>query len=133
MAERSAPDVDGRGSARPGSVRRLVATLVAAARARIELVTVEIEEEVARLSTLLAYAIVAGVLLLFAVVLVVGFVLVAFWDSHRLLALAILAALFGAGGIAAWLEFRKRAREKPRLLGASHDEWAKDEEELIRP
>lgn len=134
MADRSWPGRDQRHAARPGgSVRGLAATLVAAARTRIELATIEIEEEIARLSTLLAYAVAAGVLLFFAVVLVVLFVLAAFWDSHRLLALGLLAALFIVAGVAASLAFRKRSREKPRLFGASHDEWAKDYEELIRP
>lgn len=53
MAGGSSLGLEARRPARPGGLLRgLVATLVAAARTRIELATIEIEEEIARLSML---------------------------------------------------------------------------------
>jgi uncharacterized membrane protein YqjE len=64
------------------------------------------------------------------VVLVPLFVVIALWDTHRLLALGIPAILFLLGAALAWLVVRSKVRAKPRLFAASLTELCKDLKEL---
>jgi uncharacterized membrane protein YqjE len=63
-------------------------------------------------------------------VLAALFVLLALWDTHRLLVLGILAILFLLGAALAWLVVRGKIRAKPGLIAASLTELAKDYKEL---
>ena len=65
------------------------------------------------------------------VVLATLFVVVALWDTHRLLALGIPAILFLVGAALASLIVLGKARSKPRLFAASLAELSKDHNELI--
>jgi len=64
------------------------------------------------------------------VVLATLFVVVALWDTHRLLALGIPAILFLVGAALAALIVLGRARSKPRLFASSLAELSKDHNEL---
>ena len=77
------------------SIRQLLDTIAGIAQTRIELLGTEVEEQVARLSSMLLWAIVALFLAFTSAVLMAIAVLVAFWDSNRILAAVLLAAGFG--------------------------------------
>ncbi|MFO0448158.1 MAG: phage holin family protein [Pseudomonadota bacterium] len=120
------------GTAGPGAgfglfdrVRRMLATLVTLAHTRRELVTVELEEEVQRLTRVVLYALVglfcAGV----AVVMLATTVIIAFWE-HRVLAALLVTAAFVGGAIVAGLAVRRRLAERPRFLGATLAELQRD-------
>lgn len=120
------------GTAGPGAgfglfdrVRRMLATLVTLAHTRLELVTVELEEEVQRLTRVVLYALVglfcAGV----AVVMLATTVIIAFWE-HRVLAALLVTAAFVGGAIVAGLAVRRRLAERPRFLGATLAELQRD-------
>ena len=128
------PEAQNPGTSRRGglfdSLKVLTATLVAIAHTRVELLSTELEEERVRLSSMLAWTLVALCCAGLGVVLATLFVVVVLWDRYRLLALGIPAILFILGAALAWLVVRGKARAKPRLFAASLTELSKDREEL---
>lgn len=92
-------------SAAPGeegyfaSLKRLLATLLAAGHTRLELLATEIEEEKLRLLAVLLQGQLAALLLGIGIVLLVTALAAAFWES-RVLVLGIFATLFLGGGLA---------------------------------
>jgi uncharacterized membrane protein YqjE len=60
--------------------------------------------------------------LLFLSVLVAA----AFWDTHRLGAIAAMAAVYCAGGAAAFIQLRRAAIDSPAPFAASRRELAED-------
>lgn len=112
------------------SLKTLSATLVAIGRTRLELLSVDIEEERVWLTSMLAWALGALFCAALSIVLALLFIVVAFWDTHRLLALAIPALLLMLGAVAAGKVVQEKMRAKPRLFAASIAELSKDQEHL---
>jgi uncharacterized membrane protein YqjE len=112
------------------SVKVLAGTLLAMAHTRLELLSTEIEEQRAWLGSILVWTLVALFCAGVGVVLATLFVVMALWDTHRLLALGIPAILFLLGGALAWLAVLGKVRAKPRLFAASLGELSKDRKEL---
>lgn len=106
------------------------ATFVAIVQTRLELLSVDLEEEREHLFSLLLTALAAAFFLGVAVVLVAILIVVAFWENHRLLVLGILAGVFVAAAIAAWAYFMHRVRTKPKLLTSTLSELRKDRQHL---
>lgn len=100
------------------------------ARTRLELAAVELQEGAHRLLGYLAWAITAAVLGLFAVGLVILFVLVLFWDTHRLAAVGGMAVLFILGTLFAVSKLRAGLAARPPMLPATLAELRKDAEAL---
>jgi len=124
----------GPGSSRPGglfdSVKGLAATLLAVAQTRLEIFSVDLEEEWVHVSSILTWSLAAmfcaGIGVVFATLLLVF----ALWDTHPLLALGIPAALFLLVAALAWRVVMAKVRAKPRPFAASLEELAKDREHL---
>jgi uncharacterized membrane protein YqjE len=116
-----------------GSVRELARTLLSFAETRARLAATELEEQVARLAEILLWAAAAlffsGVALVFVAILIV----LLFWDSSRLLATGLLAALFFGIAAAAALIARARLRERPKFLAATLAELKQDGERIAGP
>jgi len=112
------------------SLSMLASTLVAIAHTRLDLLSSDLEEEREHVFSLVAAALIALFCLGVGVVLATLLVVVLFWDSHRLLALAVLSGLFLLGGAAAWTYAVNKARTKPRLFAASLSELSKDRHHL---
>ena len=117
----------------PGPIREFARTLLSFALTRTRLAATELEEQAVRLVEILIWLAVAlfflGVALVFAAVLVV----LIFWDSNRLLAAGLLAALFVAIGAGAALIARVRLRERPKFLAATLAEIERDRDTLGQP
>jgi uncharacterized membrane protein YqjE len=112
------------------SLKGLAATVLELLQLRLELLSVEAQEEVLRVGALLVYGAVAVAFLSLGVVFLALLITVALWDSHRVLALALFTALFLLmGGVAAWLA-RERVRSGTRLFSASVEELRQDREGL---
>ncbi len=112
------------------SLKGLAATVLELLQLRLELLSVEAQEEVLRVGALLVYGAVAVAFLSLGVVFLALLITVALWDSHRVLALAVFTALFLLmGGVAAWLA-RERVRSGTRLFSASVEELKQDREGL---
>lgn len=112
------------------SLRRLAATLVAVFQTRLELLATEVEEERIRLGRLLLLGAAAAFFLALGILTFTLFVIVLFWDTHRLLVTGLLAALYLGAGLAIAFAARREALARPRLFAASLSELAKDRERL---
>lgn len=114
------------------SLRQMLGTFVGIAHTRIELLGTEVEEQVARLTSMLLWTIISLFLVFTTVVLAAVAVLVAFWDSNRILVAVLLAAVFAGAALLAFLRARAVAMGRPRLFQATLEELAKDSERLVR-
>lgn len=112
------------------SLTNLLKTLVALAQTRLELISTELEEEIHRAAEVTVWAFIAllagGIGLLFAGLTVI----VAFWETHRVLAAVfVTCAFFVLSGVAVGV-LRASIRRRPRLLDATRAELARDREAL---
>lgn len=109
---------------------RLLESVLTAGETRLRLFATEWHAEglhVARLAVLLALAIFA---LCLAIVATGAFVVVLFWDTHRLAALGgVTLGLLALAGALAWRALAL-ARARPRLFAASLAALAADREAL---
>ena len=108
------------------SVRAMLATLVTLAHTRLELVSVELEQEGERLAGTLLWAFLGLFCGGLAVLMIALMIVIAFWDGHRLLAAGLMALLFAVLAIAATLVVRHRLRTRPRFLSATIGELKRD-------
>lgn len=125
MAEES-----GRATGLLESLRNLGKTFLAVLQTRLEIFASEIDEQGALLARIAVLAAVAALCLGLAVILVVLFVAVLFWDTNRLLAIGAMAGIFAAGGIIAGLMLRSAIARRPKLLAATLAELRKDKSKL---
>ena len=75
---------------------------------------------------------IAGVAAL-AVVVLTFFLILLFWDTHRVMASGLIALAYVLIGVCCALAARQRARVKSKLFAASLAELAKDEQRLSQP
>ena len=108
----------------------LLATLMGIAHTRVELISTEVEEQFARMVSLLVWGLVALFLAFTGVILSAIAFIVLFWDSNRVLAAGGLAVVFVVLAVIAVLGFIARAKARPRLFEASLEELAKDRNQL---
>jgi uncharacterized membrane protein YqjE len=108
------------------AVGRIAATLVAMVHTRLELAAVEVQEEARRLLGYLAWTLLAVLLVGAALLLVALFVILLFWDSYRLHAVAAMAALFALAGTVIAMKARSRFAARPALLSATLAELRND-------
>ncbi len=113
-----------------GPVRRLGASLLALGRIRLELLAIEVQEEKGRVASLLLWAVLTALLAGFGAVFVVLFVTVALWDTHRLAALGVAAALFIGLAVFGALRVRRLAANGSTLFQTSIAELRKDSDAL---
>ncbi len=112
------------------SLKTLALTLVGVVQTRLELLSTDVAEERARLTAILISALVALFCLGIGVALLATLIVVVFWETHRILTLTLLTALFLAAGAGLWGLAMHKLRSKPRLFAASISELAKDREQL---
>lgn len=106
------------------------ATLVAIVHTRLELLSVDLEEEREHLLTIMLLALIAVFLLGIGVVLSAILLVVLYWETQRVLVLGLLTAFFLLVGIAVGIYARHKVRTKPRLFSSSIAELHKDQEQL---
>lgn len=113
-----------------GSLKALAGTVLTLLQVRLELLSVEAQEEVVRVIGLLLYGAAAVIFLALGLGFVAILITVALWETQRLLALAVFATLFLAlGGVSAWLAYQ-RARRGSVLFAASLAELRQDRDQL---
>ncbi len=112
------------------SVRNLLATVLNVGRTRLELLTVEFQLEAQRVVVLLLL----GVLTVFSAGIALAFiavtVIVAFWDTHRVLAALFVTGTFLGIAVVSGVLLAYRIRAKPRLLAGTLAELAEDARRL---
>lgn len=113
------------------SLANLLATIVAIAQTRLELLSTELQQEMHRVAEIMVWTLIALLsagIGLFLLALVIIFV---FWDTHRVLASIAVTGAFFVIAVVAGLVLRAKVRGKPRLLDATLAELAKDRDHLM--
>ncbi|MBU0751611.1 MAG: phage holin family protein [Gammaproteobacteria bacterium] len=108
------------------SLRSLLGNGLGLLQTRLELLSVEAQEEKAHLFALLGFGAAAFVLLSFGLMFLAVLVTVLLWESHRLLALAAFTAVFLTGGLVALVIALRLSRRPPKLFAASIAELVQD-------
>ncbi len=98
------------------ATRRLLGSLLATGETRLRLAVLELEEERARLMGLLLLAGLALILLLLGIGVLTTLVIVAFWDTHRLTAIAVSAGVLLGSGLLLCLWVMRLARRRTLLV-----------------
>jgi uncharacterized membrane protein YqjE len=112
------------------SLSALATTLVAIVHTRLDLLSTDIEEEREHLMSLVSLSLIALFCLMVGVVLMTVLLIVALWETYRLLAIGSLAGFFLSAGLIAWYCVKRKAKAKPRLFLASLLELNKDRQKL---
>lgn len=113
-----------------GSVRRLLSTLTSIVSTRLELLANELQEERLRLTQMLFFSLYTLFLFGIGIVLLTAFIVVLFWDDHRLAVLGGMSVLFFVLGTLTALMLRNQSLARSKLFSASLAELAKDREQL---
>jgi uncharacterized membrane protein YqjE len=96
------------------------------AAARGALFALELRHETRRGAEVVALGAAAGAFLHLALVLVAAFVLIAAWDSHRMLAAGAMALLYGVCAVALFQRLRVRAAGMADAFAATREEFRQD-------
>ena len=112
------------------SLKTLSASMVGIVHTRLALLSNDLAEEQARLTVYWTGLLTALFCVGVGVVLLALFIVAAFWETHRLLALGSLSGVFLAAGLGAGVYTLHRNRTRPRPFEASLDELAKDRQQL---
>ena len=113
-----------------GSVRKLLATLVAVLETRLHLLANEIHAERIRLIQLLVLVAVSVFFVAFGLVLLTLLVIAMYWDTNRLLVIGGVAAFYIVAGVALAAVARQRVAAGSHLFEASLGELKKDRDRL---
>jgi uncharacterized membrane protein YqjE len=113
-----------------GSLKSLTALAVAIAHNRLNLLSTDIEIAREHTVSVLIMVLVALFCLCFGVLLLALFVVVIFWDTHRLIALGSVTGLFILIGAVCLWRVLKALKTMPATFEASLAELAKDYKQL---
>ncbi len=108
------------------SVKSLLASVVAMAHNRVELLSTELQEELARIVSVLLWSITALLCTIVGLTFVAVLILLSVGESHRALAAGIIAVVFLAVAAGATLYVRGLHKARPRPFDASLSELEKD-------
>ena len=114
------------------AITRVARALVGMLSTRAELASIEFTEERERLTKRLALVAGGGLLLAFGALFAGAFVIVLFWDTHRLWAIAAVALAHVAAGLFLLSKAKAIGRDAPSPFAATIDELKKDKELLER-
>lgn len=113
-----------------GSLRGMAAAALALLQVRLGLLAVEVQEERVRVGALLSWGAAAFFFLGFGSVFLALTLTVLWWDSHRLVALAVFSAVFLCAGAFAAVTVHRLSRLGSQLFAASLEELRRDREAL---
>jgi uncharacterized membrane protein YqjE len=109
------------------SVRSFLASWVAVVKTRVEIISVEIEEQREWLEHLILMAVGALFCISLGLILLTLFIVVLFWETEgRLWVLGGFAALYLVGGLFLWFALRSKMKSKPRIFSTTATELGKD-------
>jgi uncharacterized membrane protein YqjE len=112
------------------SIKTLTSTLVAIAYNRLHLLSADIEVARERLISVVITMMVSLFFLCFGVLLLSIFVVVIFWDTHRIIALGAVTGLFLGVGALLMIRTISAVKKMPATFEASLAELAKDHAQL---
>jgi uncharacterized membrane protein YqjE len=112
------------------SLQQLMATLLEILQTRVEIVATEFEEERVRLRELVVFGILTLFFVSVGLTLLTLFVVMLYWDTHRLVVLGGIAMLYlGLGGLAG-IVLSRRLKSRSRLFATTLSELVKDRDQL---
>ncbi len=100
------------------------------ARQRLELASLDIEEELLRVGLLLAGVLVTALMLALALSAVAASIVIYFWDGARMAAVLGVTGFFTLAGVLMAWRLVIAVRDKPRFLAATLAELDKDGQQL---
>jgi uncharacterized membrane protein YqjE len=112
------------------SLKRLLRTLTSIVSTRLELLANELQEERLRLTQMLVLGLFALFCAGMGILLLTVFIVVLFWDDHRLAVVGGLTVLFFVLSALTALSLRNKAQTRSKLFSASLAELARDREHL---
>jgi len=115
------------------SLQRLLATMLDIVQTRVAIVATEFEEERVRIRELVVFGFVALFFFNLGIMLLTLFVVMLFWEAHRLYVMGGFALLYLGVGVVAGLFLRHRLKSRPRLFATTLAELAKDHDRLTPP
>lgn len=114
------------------SLRGLIDSGLHTVQSRLELLSVEVQEEKLRLTGLVINAVLCGLLLGFGLVFLMIFLTVYFWDDYRLIALGASTAVCLLGALMTGIQVSSAFKRGTRLFSASLAELGRDRETFGR-
>lgn len=110
------------------SIKTLASTLLDVAQTRLELLANELEENRSRMIQLIYFSFFMLFFFFLGMVLLTLLIIIAFWDSYRVLAISMIAAIYlgTAGGLAIYVVRELKGKSRPKLFSASIAEIIKD-------
>jgi uncharacterized membrane protein YqjE len=112
------------------NIARLAAGSLVLLRQRLELASLEFEEELLRVGLLLARALVTAILLALALMAAAATVVIYFWDAARVAAAVGVTGFFALAGVLMAWRLVAALRDKPSFLAATLAELDKDAQRL---
>jgi uncharacterized membrane protein YqjE len=111
----------------------MLATLLELGSTRLELISVELQEQIEYAAGVLLWGIAAIFFASLTVLLIAFTIVIAFWDEHRLLAAGLVTGAFALIALTAIVVVRQRLRARPRFLAATAGELKRDAAALAAP
>ena len=109
------------------TVRSFLASWVAVVKTRVEIISLELEEQREWLEHLILMALAALFCISLGLILLTLFVVVLFWETDgRMWVLGGFAVLYLGGGIGLWMALRAKMKSKPKLFASTAAELGKD-------
>ena len=124
MTEGGSGQSPGRGLG--SAAARLGASLLGLVRTRLELASVELAEERDRVQYHVASLVLAIAMFMFALLFAAAWIVVYFWDTNRLTAIAVVAIVFAAAGAALLVLRSKAVSAAPMPFAATIAEFERD-------
>jgi uncharacterized membrane protein YqjE len=112
------------------NIARLAAGSLVLLRQRLELASLELEEELLRIGLLLARALVTAILLALALMAAAATVVIYFWEAARVAAAVGVTGFFALAGVVMAWRLLSALRDKPSFLAATLAELDKDAQRL---
>lgn len=120
-------------AAAPSGVRSVLRAVLTFAETRARIAANEFEEQLLRLIEIWIWSVAS--VFFFAIAVLIGslFIILALWDTQRVLAAGLLTLLYLGAGIACVMVARRCMGARPRFLATTLDELAKDKKDLGTP
>jgi uncharacterized membrane protein YqjE len=109
-----------------GALSGFGGSVIGLIRSRLELATIEFEEERDTAVELLVLALGCVLLALFALLFASLFIIAAYWDEYRLRAIAGVTLFYVILAVIVYLRMQKRRRDKPPAFAATLAELGHD-------